>query len=42
MIAVKSSAFDVFKIHKIEVENQFEKELEVLQSDRRGNYYGDR
>ncbi|CAL9021696.1 unnamed protein product, partial [Prunus brigantina] len=40
LIQTKSSAFEVFKIFKTEVENQLELKIKVLRSDRGGEYYG--
>ncbi|CAL8132317.1 unnamed protein product [Prunus armeniaca] len=40
LIQNKSSAFEVFKVFKTEVENQLELKIKVLRSDRGGEYYG--
>ena len=40
MIKEKSDALDVFKIFKAEVENQLERTIKVVRSDRGGEYYG--
>ncbi|CAL9013061.1 unnamed protein product [Prunus brigantina] len=40
LIQNKSSAFEVFKVFKTEVENQLEFKIKVLRSDRGGEYYG--
>lgn len=36
----KYNTLDVFKLYKIEVENQLEKKIEVVRSIYRGEYYG--
>ncbi|KAM1466750.1 hypothetical protein ACFX2I_031921 [Malus domestica] len=40
LLAEKSSAFVVFKIYKVEVESQLDCKIEVVRSDRDGEYYG--
>lgn len=40
MISKKSKAFEVLNFFKIEVENQLERKIKVVRSDRRGEYYG--
>ena len=40
MIKEKSDALDIFKIFKAEVENQLERKIKVVRSDRGGEYYG--
>ncbi|KAI5325276.1 hypothetical protein L3X38_034350 [Prunus dulcis] len=40
LIQNKSSAFEVFKIFKTEVENQLDLKIKFLRSDRGGEYYG--
>ena len=39
-IKEKSEALDKFKIFKAEVENQFDKRIKIVRSDRGGEYYG--
>ena len=36
----RSEALDKFKIFKAEVENQLDKRIEIVRSDRGGEYYG--
>ena len=36
----KSEAFDAFKTYKAEVENQMDKKIKIVRSDRGGEYYG--
>jgi len=36
----KSEALEVFKIYKLEVEKQLDREIKVVRSDRGGEYYG--
>lgn len=38
LIHFKSELFDMFKIYKVEVENQFEKKIKILRSDKSGEY----
>ncbi|CAL9006938.1 unnamed protein product, partial [Prunus brigantina] len=40
LIKEKSSALDMFKIYKAEVENQLNLKIKVVRSDRGGEYYG--
>ncbi|KAM1263710.1 hypothetical protein ACFX2G_029301 [Malus domestica] len=40
LINEKSKAFEVFKIYKNEVENQLERKIKIVRSDRGGEYYG--
>ncbi|KAM1443641.1 hypothetical protein ACFX2I_039895 [Malus domestica] len=40
LIPEKSKALEVFKIYKTEVENQLEKKIKIVRSDRGGEYYG--
>lgn len=40
LIPNKSCALDVFKIHKTKSENQLEKKIKVVRSDRIGEYCG--
>lgn len=39
-LIAESSALDVLKIYKTEVENQLAKKIQVVRSDRRGEYFG--
>jgi hypothetical protein len=39
-IKERSEALDKFKIFKVEVENQLERKIKVVRSDRGGEYYG--
>lgn len=36
----KSQSLDVFEIYKVEVENQLDKRIKVVKSDRGGEFYG--
>ena len=40
LINEKSDALDTFKIYKAEVENQLDRKIKVVRSDRGGEYYG--
>ncbi|KAL6342265.1 hypothetical protein AAG906_006890 [Vitis piasezkii] len=40
LIREKSEALDVFKIYKVEVENQLNQRIKSVRSDRGGEYYG--
>ena len=40
-IKERSEALDKFKIFKAEVENQLDKRIKIVRSDRGGEYYGD-
>ena len=40
LIKEKSNALDVFKVFKVEVENQLERKIKVMISDKSGEYYG--
>ena len=40
LIPTKSTAFEVFKVFKTEVENQLDLKIKVVRSDRGGEYYG--
>ncbi|KAI3815113.1 hypothetical protein L1987_14769 [Smallanthus sonchifolius] len=39
LLRTKDEAFDAFKIYKAEVENQLEKRIKILRSDRGGEYF---
>ena len=40
LIHEKSQSLDVFKTFKVEVENQLNKRIKCVRSDRDGEYYG--
>ena len=40
LLEEKSEALDTFKAYKAEVENQLEKRIKVVRSDRGGEYFG--
>ena len=40
LIREKSEALDIFKIYKAKVENQLDKWIKSVRSDRGGEYYG--
>ena len=40
LLQEKSQSLDIFKIFKVEVENQLGKRIKSVRSDRGGEYYG--